>query len=147
MVGEIYRPFMEKFEPLSGYIDRIFKISTVLSFYQPKTTTYRPFYKIRQFPFATQFPQKLPQETKIPSSTHLQTLPIVTIIKPYFFSRIPFTKGLHGLYNPVVQPFTENQKNLKEKGGCGDATKNIILLIDESRCISCFGECPFFLIA
>jgi uncharacterized membrane-anchored protein YitT (DUF2179 family) len=45
----------------------------------------------------------------------MQTLAIVTIIKPYFFGRIPFTKGIHGLYNPVVPLFTENKYILKIK--------------------------------
>ncbi|BCB02418.1 hypothetical protein KH172YL63_05510 [Bacillus sp. KH172YL63] len=44
------------------------------------------------------------------SPQDLQTLPIFAIIKPYFFGSIPFTKGCDGLYNPVVQLFTENQK-------------------------------------
>ncbi|MDT9025959.1 hypothetical protein [Rossellomorea yichunensis] len=54
-------------------------------------------------------PQLLPPKTRTLPSSYLETLPIFTIIKPYLFDRIPFTKGLDGLYNPVVQVFTENQ--------------------------------------
>jgi hypothetical protein len=45
----------------------------------------------------------------------LQTLPIVIIIKPYFFGRIPFTKGVYGLYNPVVPLFMESEKNVRKR--------------------------------